>query len=272
MRRHLLGPLIRGVHRVRPAHGVVVVGFGSAKVVDFAHQEFGRLDAAHPVQRRHLIEAAVQRALGGCAVVTEDVVDQRVVKDFEVLQRVEQAADMVVGMLEEPGTALHLAAENGLERLRHVVPRGDFGRPLCEYGISWNDAQLLLTGKGLLAERVPACVELALVLVDPVFGNVMRRVRRARREVHEKWLVGHERLLLPHPPHRLVRHVLREVVAVFGTLARLHQGCALVDRRIPLVGLAAEETVTWSSPRAASRESEGWLSSRLLGRILLVRK
>ena len=36
VRRHLLGPLVGRVHRVRPADRVVVVGFGPAEVVDLA--------------------------------------------------------------------------------------------------------------------------------------------------------------------------------------------------------------------------------------------
>ena len=71
----------------------------------------------------------------------------------------------------------------------------------------------------------------------------MRGVRGAGREVHEERLVGHQRLLLAHPAHRLVRHVLGEVVALLGTLALFHRRRAFVDGRIPLVGLAADEAV-----------------------------
>ena len=81
----------------------------------------------------------------------------------------------------------------------------------------------------------------------------MRRVRRAGREVHEERLVGHQRLLLAHPPDRLVRHVLGEVVALFRRLLRLDRRRALVDRRIPLVGLAAEEAVEVLEAAAARR-------------------
>ena len=135
VRRHLLGPLIGRVHRVRPAHGVVVVGVRPAEVVDLAHEEFGRLERAHAVEHRHLVEAAVRRAFGGGAVVAEDVVDQRVVEDLQVLQRVEQAADVVVGVLEERGIDLHLAGENRLERRGHVVVGGDLVGPLGQDGI-----------------------------------------------------------------------------------------------------------------------------------------
>ena len=71
----------------------------------------------------------------------------------------------------------------------------------------------------------------------------MGRVGRARREVNEEGLVGRERLLLRDPGHRLVGHVLHEVVALFGRLFRLDRRSSLVERRIPLVRLAADESV-----------------------------
>jgi len=82
---------------------------------------------------------------------------------------------------------------------------------------------------------------------------MMRSVSGARREIHEERLVGHERLLLAHPPHRLVRHVLGEVVTLLGTLALFHRRRAFVDGRIPLVGLAADEAVEVLEPAAAGR-------------------
>ena len=39
VRSDLLGPLVRRVHRVRPAHRVVVVGLGAAELVERARQE-----------------------------------------------------------------------------------------------------------------------------------------------------------------------------------------------------------------------------------------
>ena len=58
-----------------------------------------------------------------------------------------------------------------------------------------NDAELLLPREGLLAQLVPAAVELALVFVDPFLRRVVRGVRRAGGEVHEERLVRRERLL-----------------------------------------------------------------------------
>ena len=63
------------------------------------------------------------------------------------------------------------------------------------------------------------------------------------REVDEERLVGDERFLLPDPVDRLVGHVLHEVIALFGRLLHLDGRRALVERRIPLVRLAADEAV-----------------------------
>jgi hypothetical protein len=61
---HLLGPLIRGAHGVGPPNGVVVVGGGSAELVDVGGQEFGSLEGGGPVGRQHLVEGPVGRAQG----------------------------------------------------------------------------------------------------------------------------------------------------------------------------------------------------------------
>ena len=71
----------------------------------------------------------------------------------------------------------------------------------------------------------------------------MRSVRRPRCEVHEERLVGHERLLLARPLDRLVGHVLGEVVALLRRRLGLDRRRALVDGRVVLVRLAADEAV-----------------------------
>ena len=161
--------------------------------------ELGGLEGGHPVEVGHLVERAVDGALGGGAVVADDVVDDRVVEDPEVLEGVDQPPDVVVGVLEEAGVDLHLAGQDRLELVGHVVPRGDLVVPGGQLGIGRDDAELLLTGEGPLALGVPAVVELPGVLVGPFLGHVVRGVGGARREVDEERLVGHQRLLLPHP-------------------------------------------------------------------------
>jgi hypothetical protein len=85
-------------------------GLGAAELVEPAGQELGRLQRAHAVEADQLVERALERALGGGAVVADDVVDERVVERADLLQRVDQQADVVVGVLQEPGVVLHLPA------------------------------------------------------------------------------------------------------------------------------------------------------------------
>ena len=176
VRGDLLGPLIRGVHRVRPADRVVVVGVRSAELVDLALHELDRLDRGHAVQHRHLVEAAVQRSFGRGAVVADDVEDQRVIEYLQILQRIDQPSDVVVGVLEKRRIDLHLPGQDRLQLLRHLVPGRNFLGPLGELGIARDDPELLLPGEDLLAQLVPALIELALVLVDPFLRHVVRGV------------------------------------------------------------------------------------------------
>ena len=85
----------------------------------------GVSSSAIPLKLAISLNAPLQRAFGGGAVVADDVVDDRVVEDLEVLEGVDQTADVVVGVLEEAGVDLHLAREHRLELVGHVVPGRD---------------------------------------------------------------------------------------------------------------------------------------------------
>ena len=243
VRGDLLGPLVGRVHRVRPADRVVVVRLGRPEQVDLGGHELGGLEPGRAVQAHHLVERAVDLALGRRPVVADDVVDEGVVEDLEVRQRVDQPADLEVGVLEEPGVHLHLAREHRLEVVGHVVPGRDLVVPRGELGVGRDHAQGLLAREDLLPQPVPALVEPALVAVAERRRDVMRRVGGPRRVVHEERLVRHQRLLLADPGHGPIGHVLAEVVALLGRLRRLDGGRAVVDRRVVLVGLAADEAV-----------------------------
>lgn len=86
VRGHLLGPLIRGVHRVCPADGVVVVGVGGAEVVDVLDHVVLGFEMIHVVDDEALVGGALHGSLGGRAVVADDDVDESVVEDAEVFQ------------------------------------------------------------------------------------------------------------------------------------------------------------------------------------------
>ena len=72
---------------------------------------------------------------------------------------------------------------------------------------------------------------------------MVRCVTGARREVHEERPIGHQCFLLPRPLDCLVRHVFREVITLFRSSSGLDRRGALVDRRIPLVGFAADKAI-----------------------------
>jgi hypothetical protein len=133
-----------------------------------------------------------------------------------------------------------------------------------------HDSELLLPSQGLLAQRVPALVEAPLVLVRPLCRDVMRSVRRSRCEVHEERLVGHERLLLARPLDRLVGHVRGEVVALLRRRLGLDRRRALVNGRVVLVRLAADEAVEVLEASAAGGPGiEGAHRARLPDRHLV---
>ena len=125
----------------------------------------------------------------------------------DVLQRVDYAPDLVVGLRGEGGEGLHQPRRDLLLVRRQRVPGGNFGGPRRQLRIGRNDAQLQLALKRLLAVLVPALVELALELVDPGLRDVVRRMRRAGRVVDEERPVGRRRLLLVDIFDRLVGQI-----------------------------------------------------------------
>ena len=92
------------------------------------------------------------------------------------------------------------------------------------------------------AVGVPAVVELALVLVRPLLGDVVRRMGRPRRVVHEPRRGGVVTTNAVQPLDRLVGDVVGEVVelAVLA-LGNAEGGVVLGDDRVVLAGGAAEE-------------------------------
>ena len=159
----------------------------------------------------------------------------------------------MVGVLHEAGVDLHLAGEDGLQVVGHVVPRRDLLGARGELGVRGDHPELLLARERLLAQRVPAGVELPLVLGRPLDRDVVGRVRRAGRVVDEERLVGHQRLLLADPVDRVIGHVLGEVVALLRRAVGLHRDRAVVDRRGVLVRLSADEAVEVLEAAAAGR-------------------
>src|SRR5215469_361189 len=160
---------------------------------------------------------------------------------------------MMVGVLQEARIHLHLPPQNGLELLRHLLPRRDFLVARSQFTVRGNNAELLLPREGLFAQLVPAGVELALVLVGPFLRYMVRRMGRAGGKVDEERFVGGKRLLLCDPGGRLVGHIFHEVVALFGRSLVLDRRRAVVEGRVPLVRLATHEAVEILKTTAARR-------------------
>ena len=195
-----------------------------------------------PVLHRQLVERAGDRALHARAVVPEDVDHERVVELAHLLDRVEQAADVPVGVLLEAGVDLHLPRVQLLLAVRERVPGGERVRSRREHRIRRDHAQRLLPFEGLLAEHVPALVELAAVLLAPLERDLVRRVRAAGRVVDEPRLFLVLGAHLVQPAHRLVGEVVRPVVLLAVLALRDADGrVVLRDHRVVLARLAAED-------------------------------
>ena len=75
-----------------------------------------------PLKEATSFGVPIERAFGAAAVVAADVDDQRVVELAHVLDRLDHAADLVVGIGEVGGVDLHLAREQLLLVGRQARP------------------------------------------------------------------------------------------------------------------------------------------------------
>src|SRR5213082_1573042 len=87
VRRNLLGPLERRVHRVGPTDRVVIECRRATKFVHAAQDFFEILWDG--VEKRHFVEQALWSAFGARAVVSLDVDDQRIVEFTLVRKRID---------------------------------------------------------------------------------------------------------------------------------------------------------------------------------------
>ena len=155
--RNLLGPFVGRVEGPGPRHGHVVVGvLGAPGVVEFHLVGDRQFDA---VELQHLARRAVRRAFGGGAIVAADVDDERVVELAHVLDRLDHAADLVVGVGEIGGIDLGLADEELLFVGGQLVPVLAAGRRAR--ASAWRPAgsrRVLLVGEDLCrAARSSPC-------------------------------------------------------------------------------------------------------------------
>ncbi|MCY1516349.1 hypothetical protein D9M68_509700 [compost metagenome] len=239
-----LGALERRGAGPGPARVVHVVGLAPAQCVEAA-QAFQQLEVLRyfcgdAVLRQQLDHGAVL-SFGAAAVVAEHEEHQRVVAQPELLQLVDDLADLRIGVLQEAGVDLHQPALERALGLGNAVPAGERLGPGRELGGLGDPAHLLLAREGAFAVGVPAVVELALVLVGPFLEDVVRAVHRAGRPVHQEGLVGRDGAVAAQPAAGLVGHVLAQVVALAAR--RLDERGVLDQARLVLRALAAQEAV-----------------------------
>ena len=254
--RVALPQLERRVERPGPPGRVVVVRPRAAELVEVLEVLLHRVGEA--VEELVLVDRAVRPALARGAVVGDEH-DDRVLELTALLEVVEQAAELVVGVAEEAGVDLGHAGEQPLlvvgerlpgphavslrPRLAVVARRVGVGVDRRQLGALGDDPELLLALEDALAIRLVAHVEHALVPVRPLLRDVVRRVGGARAVVEEERLVRRDRLRVLDELDRLVGEIDREVVALLGRLRRGDRMVVVDEVRVPLVRLAAEEAV-----------------------------
>src|SRR6202044_3217897 len=77
-------------------------------------------------------------------------------------------------------------------------------------------------------------------------------------EINKEGFVRNERLLLPDPVDGFGRHVVHQVVALFGGLLNLDRDSSFIERGIPLVRLASNKSVEIFESASSGRPCIKW--------------
>ena len=117
-------------------------------------------------------------------------------------------------------------------------------RPRRQLGILRDDAEPLLVGEDLLAQRVPALVEQMHVadLLDPFRRRVVRRVRCRPARSRRRTAARVDRVDVIHPRNGIVRHGGGQVPARLADVG-IDRGGVAEEVRLPLAGVATDESV-----------------------------
>ena len=189
------------------------------------------------LSKQRAIDIPVQRAFFAGAIVADGDEDQRVVELSDLLQVIDQAANLKVRVGQIARIHFHEARIELLLFRRQLVPGLDVRIAIRKDRIGGNHAKFLLALKDLFAISIPALVELALVLIAPVFVYLVRSMSGARRVIEEERLVRRGLLLAVDIEDRLVGDLIAQVAAI-GTDVRL----ILHQVRLVLVGLRAKKS------------------------------
>ena len=269
VRRHLLHPLERRVHRPRPAcREMRERPFRSPERIP----EKLVLDRhGNAVEGGEFVRRAVEHAFGARAVVATDVDDQGVVEFAEVLDGLDDAPDLMVGVGEIGSIDIRLLDEELFLFKTERIPFRQFFRPRRQLGVLGHDAQPLLVGEDRLAHLVPALVEEVHVadLLDPLRRRMMRRMGGARHVIDEPGLAGRDLLELLDVPDGLISHRRLQVPA--GIVQERIDGRRVAEQvRLPLAGVAADEAVKIFEAHSIRPLLERPGLARLIGRRVVV--
>ena len=179
----------------------------------------------------------------GARPVVGDHDHDRVVQVAGVGEESEHPADLLVGVREEPGEALHEPGRDGPLRPGEGVPGRHPIRPRGQRRRRRDQAPGKLAGERLLAPGIPAQVEPPAVAFPPARRRLVRGVAGAGRQVEKERLAGVDRAQVRQELDRVVGQVLGEVVAILHGRGRPDRVVVVVQGRHELVGLAAVEAV-----------------------------
>ncbi len=261
IRGYLLGPLEGRVKGDGPARGHMGESVLATPLVKARQQILNLLN--HLVEVGHFVVHADKAAFGTGAVIARDIDDQGVVQFADIFNGVHQSADIDVGVLHEACEHLGLAGKQLAMIFRQVLPGTQVLGSIRQLGCFRDNAHGLLLGHGVGSHLVPALVELALVLVRPLFRYVVGCVHGAGCKVHEEGLVRRHGLLRLHPANGLVGHVIGEVVALL--VGWIHPSHTIVDQGIPLVGFTANKAIEFVKARVSGPAIKGSRDARLPG-------
>ena len=196
------------------------------------------------VEEGEFVRCAVDHAFSARAVVAADVDDQGVVEFAEIVDGLDDPADLIVGVRKVRPVDVHLFGEELFLFPREGIPLRQFLRPRRQLGIGRHDAEPLLVGEDRVAQLVPAAVEQMHIadFLDPLRRRMVRRVGAAWDVVDEDWLVRRDGLELLHVLDGLVGHSRGEVPGRFS-LEGIDRCRIAVQVRLPLARIAAHEAV-----------------------------
>ena len=136
------------------------------------------------VEGGELVRRAVEHALGARAIVAADVNDESVVEFAEILDGLDDTANLMVGVGLVGCVNIGLPDEELFLQLPKRVPTWQLRatedfltvRPRSQLRVLRHDTQLFLIGKNRIAKFFPSVLEEVhrADLVDPFLGGVMR--------------------------------------------------------------------------------------------------